>query len=245
MNTEPSLAWRTEGDLHWLTDPGAAERGLRLAFTTRLGGVSSAPYDSLNLSAMVGDADDDVAANRALAATVVGVDLASVALPRQVHGPRVAEVHSGSREPVPGCDGLVTVSRTTTVGVLAADCVPILMTDGRSVAAVHAGWRGLVSGVIGNAADRLDRVRAAWVGPSIRACCYEVGNEVIEAFQEAELPVASADRVDPGEAAVASLRKVGVDAVASSTECTSCDERFFSHRRDGTTGRQGAFIGWL
>lgn len=245
MTNEPRLEWRDSDGLQWLTDPGAEERGLRVAFTTRLGGVSSAPFESLNLSAMVGDDDGSVSANRALVSRAAGFDPDSVALPRQVHGAEVAEVDRGSSEPVADCDALVTDSRTATVGVLAADCVPILMTDGDSLAAIHAGWRGLAAGVIQRAAERLGTVRTAWIGPSIHACCYEVGRDVIDAFEDAELPVASEDRVDPGRAAIVALRKSGVDAVATSVECTSCDRRFYSHRRDGRTGRQGAFIGWL
>lgn len=245
MINKPRLEWRDTEGLQWLTDPGAEERGLRIAFTTRLGGVSSAPFESLNLSAMVGDDERSVAANRALVSRTAGFEPDSVALPRQVHGTGVAEVDGGSSEPIDGCDALVTGSRNAVVGVLAADCVPILMTDGDSLAAIHAGWRGLAAGVIGRAAERLGSARIAWIGPSIHACCYEVGRDVIDAFQGTGLPVATEDRVDPGRAAVVALRKAGVDAITASVECTSCDRRFYSHRRDGRTGRQGAFIGWL
>jgi copper oxidase (laccase) domain-containing protein len=84
-------------------------------------------------------------------------------------------------------------------------------------------------------------VRVGWVGPSIRSCCYEVGPEVIDAFTAAGLPVADAGHVDIPEAAAAALRACGARDVAVSEVCTGCDPRWFSHRRDGTTGRNGAF----
>jgi copper oxidase (laccase) domain-containing protein len=109
------------------------------------------------------------------------------------------------------------------------------------VAVAHAGWRGVVAGVVGAAVEAVGEVTCAWVGPSIHACCYEVGPEVIQAFSDQDLPIAGPDRVDPGGAAVVQLRRHGVDTIVRSSECTFCDRRYFSYRRDGLTGRQGAF----
>ena len=81
------------------------------------------------------------------------------------------------------------------------------------------------------------------MGPSIHACCYEVGPEVVDAFAAQGLPVAAPDRVDPGRAAMVALRRAGVEDIEAITDCTSCDTRYFSYRRDGVTGRQGSFVG--
>jgi copper oxidase (laccase) domain-containing protein len=126
---------------------------------------------------------------------------------------------------------------------MSADCVPVLLAGTEEVIAVHAGWRGLVGGVIDRALERLGPARAAWIGPCIKGCCYEVGTDVIDAFRSAELPTGEG-RVDPADAAAAILERADVKDVEVATECTSCDDRFFSHRRDGVTGRQGGFIAW-
>ena len=137
-------------------------------------------------------------------------------------------------------DGMVTQSRRPVLGLLTADCAPVVLL-GRRLAVAHAGWRGLVGGVVAAAAVPAGPVRTAWVGPSIRSCCYEVGAEVVEAFTAAGLPVADGRHVDIAEAAAAALRACGVPRIAASDVCTACDPRWFSHRRDGTTGRNGAF----
>ncbi len=91
----------------------------------------------------------------------------------------------------------------------------------------------------------VEPVRAAWIGPAIGACCYEVGGDVAEAWRRRGLPVADPSHVDPRSAARAELRAAGVRAVASIDECTACGNNFFSYRRDGVTGRHGAFISSL
>jgi copper oxidase (laccase) domain-containing protein len=112
------------------------------------------------------------------------------------------------------------------------------------VAVLHGGWRGLVGGIVERGVAALDRAQRAWVGPTIRACCYEVGPEVVDAFRRRDLPLAGEGRVDPAEAAAALLERAGVE-VALSDVCTACDESYFSYRREGTTGRQGAFAALL
>jgi copper oxidase (laccase) domain-containing protein len=109
----------------------------------------------------------------------------------------------------------------------------------------HAGWRGLVAGAIEAGIAAVGPVRAAWVGPAIHACCYEVSDDVTSAFRSAGLPVAGDDRVDPGRAAVFALERAGIGEIAATGDCTSCDPRYFSYRRDGLTGRQGSFIRML
>lgn len=240
MSQSPVLEERVVGGVGILTDPRADELGVRIAFTTRDGGISEGPWRELNLSVSVGDERGHVAENRRRAAAALSVSPARLRFARQVHGADVVECGEATGDP----EGDVLVARTPGVvpGVLTADCVPVLIAGERGVAAVHAGWRGLVAGAVQRGVATVGPVRAAWVGPSIHACCYEVGAEVIAAFEGAGFPVADASHVDPGLAAVAALRAAGVENVASSHDCTGCDERFFSHRRDGVTGRQGSFI---
>lgn len=228
-----------------LTDPGAPQAGVRIAFTDRRGGVSTGPFQSLNLSTAVGDEDASVAANRHAVTTAAGFEPNDLTLGRQVHGAGVLEVHGETSGVVGEGDALIARSPGVAIGVLTADCVPILLASQRGVAAVHAGWRGLVGGVIEESVKALGDVETAWVGPGIHACCYEVGPEVEEAFRKRSLPVAGTRRVDPVRAAAVALRRAGIDRIASSFECTSCEPRFFSHRRDGDTGRQGGFIEWM
>jgi polyphenol oxidase len=216
--------------------------GVRAAFTCRLGGVSEAPYDSLNLSSFVGDDDDRVAVNRERALGAAAMGGRPIALVKQVHGDRIIE--AGGRSGVLGeGDGVAATRGGGAACVMSADCVPVLLAGRDEVIAVHAGWRGLVGGVIDRALERMGSVSAAWIGPSIKGCCYEVGSDVIDAFDAAGLPTLSGS-VDPGAAAARILTRAGVDEFALAMECTSCDPRFFSHRRDGITGRQGGLIAW-
>lgn len=226
-------------------DPAAHAAGLMVAFTDRDGGVSSAPYDSLNLAARVGDDANRVADNRALVAAAARFDVERLRLARQVHGADVLEVSEADPVVAGEADVLTTTQAGTVIGILTADCTPVIVAGPGRIAIAHAGWRGLVAGAVEAAVDAVGEAMAAWVGPSIHACCYEVGPEVIAAFRSAGLPVAAPDRVDPGRAATFALHRAGVESVASSTDCTSCDRRYFSYRRDGTTGRQGAFVSLL
>jgi YfiH family protein len=228
--------------LTWLADERAAAAGVDVSFHDRRGGVSAPPFDTLNLAYSVGDERPAVAENRARVADAAGWQVTALALAKQVHGADVIEVGAGSEVPVGYADVLVTRVPGVVVGILSADCVPVAVAGERGVAMAHAGWRGLVAGAIEAGVAAVGPVRAAWVGPAIRACCYEVSGDVIGAFHDAGLPVASEDRVDPGDAAVFALRRAGVQAIAASEECTACDDRYFSYRRDGLTGRQGSFI---
>lgn len=236
--------WTTTQEVPLLVDDAAQDLGVRIAFSKRRGGVSKPPYRSLNLAGMVGDDARAVRTNRGRFARAAGFDAERLVLTTQVHGADVIEIGEPAGDTLAPGDALVSFLPGVAVGVLTADCVPVLLAGSGGVAAVHAGWRGLVAGVIEAAASRLGEVRAAWVGPSIHACCYEVGPEVIDAFHQAELPVGPAS-VDPGRAAAAILHRLGIERVIASLDCTACDEGFFSYRRDGATGRQGAFISCL
>jgi YfiH family protein len=187
------------------------------------------------------------------------VDL-PVAVPRQVHGTRVA---LGDPDDRPEADALVTARPGLAVGVVTADCVPVLLVDRRvrAAAAVHAGWRGAAAGVLEAAlaeltarfGSRVDDVEAV-AGPAISGCCYEVGPEVPAAFRaRAGATVAAActvrggrDHVDLRIAARLLLAAAGVRAVAIVGPCTACGGgAYHSYRRDGArTGRQLSFVGW-
>ena len=241
MKTSPALEEKTSNGLRLLVNAPDEESGVEVVFTDRHGGVSSPPFDTLNLAARVGDDRQVVAANRDRVAAAVGFDAASIRLARQVHGSDLIEV--GSSHPVVAgeADVIATTEPGVVIGILTADCTPVVVAGPERVAVAHAGWRGLVAGAVERAVEWVREPYAAWVGPSIRSCCYEVGPEVIAAFEEAGLPVAAPDRVSPAEAAVFALERAGLAAVAASGDCTFCDRRYFSYRRDGTTGRQGAF----
>jgi YfiH family protein len=256
------FAWRAfpaRGDASpgaYLTVPALRSAGIRVAFTTRLGGYSGDGYSSLNLSFFSGDDPDVVRANRARALEVLGADPASWTSGRQVHGDAVARVTqeeqgSGAASPdttLAGIDALWTDVPGAVLAVLIADCVPVLIADpaGRRIATVHAGWRGLTNGVVENAVDSMGGDRSgmlAFIGPSIGPCCYEVGEDVARAARDAlgedvERRNGSI-RVDLWGGATTALRRAGVTNVHLAALCTRCEpHRFYSHRA-GHAARQG------
>jgi YfiH family protein len=245
MTFAPALTEHHDRDVLWFADDSARGEGVLVAFSARRGGVSRPPYDTLNLAVRVGDERADVVENRSRAAAAVGFDADRLALAIQVHAADVIDAGPGDSGVLGEADGLFTASSGPVLAILAADCAPVALWGSRGIAIVHAGWRGLVAGVVAKGVERVGDVHAAWVGPSIRACCYEVGPEVVAAFASAGLPVRDGSHVDPGEAAAAALRDAGVDRVVVSDVCTCCDDRFFSYRRDGVTGRHGAFVSLL
>lgn len=236
----------------YLTVPALRSAGIRVAFTTRLGGRSGDPFASLNLSYVSGDDPGTVAANRARALAALGASLDAWTSGKQVHGAHVARVGRGERgrgarspdDTLPGTDGLVTDEPGTALAVLTADCVPVLLADParRTIGVAHAGWRGLVAGVVERTVEELgapDGVRA-YVGPSIGPCCYEVGPEVSDAARAAlGDDVARDGRLDLWRGTVVALRRAGVRAISVSALCTRSEpHRFYSHRA-GDAARQG------
>lgn len=210
-----------------------------VAFTTRVGGVSEGPYESLNLGAR-GDDPERVAENRRLACESLGLDSTRLSLNRQRHSPTVHRAEPGIRDE-PG-DGLWSDVPGQPMLALAADCVPIAVATAEGeprLAVLHAGWRGLAEGVVEAGVRALGDARvAAIVGPSVGPCCYEVGPEVSARF-DADL---TADGIlDLWSAAERALRRAGVEVVERLDLCTRCNpELFFSHRRNGPArGAQG------
>lgn len=225
-------------------DEEARDRGLLVAFSDREGGVSRWPYDSLNLAVRVGDDPGAVAENRRRVAAVAGFEAGSLTLARQVHGTLLVTVDEQGSVAGGEADGLVTDRPGPVLALLTADCAAVVVAGEEGVAVLHAGWRGLAAGIVGDGVAAVGRVWKAWIGPAIRDCCYEVGPEVIDAFRYRSFPVGKG-RVDIAEVARTALSEAGVSRVSVSGVCTGCDDRYFSYRRDALTGRQGAFVSML
>jgi hypothetical protein len=218
--------------IRW-SPPGPYE----IAFSTREGGVSDGPYESLNLGRLTGDDVERVDENRRRLCAEVGGRLDRLALNKQVHSAQVHQARPGLVGR-PG-DGLWTEEPDLPVLAMTADCLPIALArvDGErpGVAVLHAGWRGLLAGVVAEGVQALGgRVEAA-VGPAIGPCCYEVGPEVAEPFAAAfGSRVVVGRSLDLREAAERALRAAGVEEVERFGLCTSCNaDLFFSHRRTG------------
>jgi YfiH family protein len=228
--------------------------GIRAVSTERGGGVSCGPYASLNLGGHVGDKPEQVAANRRALIRMLGLPSEPCWL-EQVHGTRVVDL---DHEPAGVADAAVSSTPGRVCVVMTADCLPVLLAcrDGGRVGAAHAGWRGLLAGVLPAAVARMGVVPEsimAWLGPAIGPVSYEVGADVHDAFV-ARNPAAegcfSAGRAGHWYAdlyglARSSLAAAGVTAVYGGTHCTYAEpDRFFSHRRQAPCGRMATLI-WL
>ncbi len=227
--------------------------GLRAVQTTRGGGVSRGPWDSLNLALHTGDDPEAVQENRERLARALG--LARIpSWPRQVHGAVVVEASST----LAAVDADAVVGRTPgeVCSVQTADCLPMLFCshDGAVVAAAHAGWRGLAGGVLEATLRTMARPPAevmAWLGPAIGPAAFEVGPEVRAAFVSDDSATAAAFRAGAGDRWFADiyrlarlrLERAGVTDVHGGGRCTFREsETFFSYRRDGVCGRMATLI---
>jgi len=244
----------------FLALPSLERDGINAAFTNRTGGVSRAQFASLNLSFFSGDEAAAVIRNRARVLDAVHAPVDAWTSGRQVHGGRVEHVTAADRgrgafDPstaLQGVDGTWTDEAGIALAVLAADCVPVLLADRdrRRIAVVHAGWRGIVGGILANAIDALAEAGsdqasiAAFVGPAIGPCCYEVGDDVASPARDAlgdRVIVRRDDRtfMDLWWAARRALSASGVREIWLAAICTRSEpDRFFSHRA-GATARQG------
>ncbi|MEC7239629.1 MAG: peptidoglycan editing factor PgeF [Myxococcota bacterium] len=232
--------------------------GLVHGFTTRHGGLSTPPYDSLNLAWDRGDIER-TRSNWNRVREALGLPDCPVAVVHQVHGKAVVLAEQGGDPLVPqaDADAVITTRPGELVAVRTADCVPILLAAPNGVAAVHAGWRGTAKGIAAAAVERLveetgcsrDEIFAA-IGPCIGLDAYEVGEEVVSGIgailPEEVFVRRGTDRphVDLKAANRAILENAGVSKIEVLPHCSLSDERFFSHRREGTrTGRMAAVIG--
>jgi YfiH family protein len=242
------MDWHEKDGLRWLE---AVLPGARVAFSTRLGGVSAAPFETLNLGILTGDDRSAVLENRVRLAAALGLQPDHVLMGLQVHGPEVL-AHTSMQDPspyaqpgspLPEVDGHVTSTPGLAPLVLVADCLPVGLAGTGGVAMLHCGWRGLAAGIVARGVEMVG-AHAAAIGPGIGSCCYEVGNEVLERFAGLGDGIAGGRMLDLAEVVRRQLRDAGVQRVESAGLCTSCEpELFFSHRRDGEqSGRQGGLI---
>ncbi len=239
----------------WMTPNWPAPATVSAVSTTRRGGVSTPPYESLNLGSSVADASEHVDENRRQLQQQAGMPRQPLWL-QQVHGRQVVAAHEAA-------DGVEADAAWTDrpgvpCAVLTADCLPVLFCDraGTRVAAAHAGWRGLAGGVLEATVDSLAVDSAevmAWLGPAIGPDAFEVGEEVRQRFLALDPGASSAFRPSPDGRWLADLYRLarrrlnglGVKDVRGGGLCTYTDsQRFFSYRRDGETGRMATVI-WL
>lgn len=243
--------------MNWIEPHWPAPTRVRALSTTRDGGVSKGVFQGLNLGAHVGDAPARVEANRALlqqAAAIPG----PLNWLNQVHGIAVHPV-SNEYDGAPDADAACAHEIGLACIVMTADCLPVLFCDraGTRVAAAHAGWRGLLNGVLEQTLASMDCKPTevlAWLGPAIGPEAFEVGAEVRDAFMAEQAEAAAAFTPSPNEGkwladiyrlARLRLARAGVNAVYGGEHCTFSDpERFYSYRRDGQTGRMASLI-WL
>lgn len=237
-----------------------APANVRALSTTRAGGVSQPPWNSLNLGDHVGDNPDHVRTNRERLAQASGLKPDSIGWLKQVHGTDVVELTPATVAKVPTADASFTRHAGIACAILTADCLPVIVADedGTVVGAAHAGWRGLCDGVIEHlvTAMAVEPTRLkAWLGPAIAPTHFEVGPEVRDAFLVADPEAANAFHTGgarPGHfmadiyaLATQRLNRLGITSVSGGGLCTVSDNaRFFSYRRDGQTGRMATLV-WL
>ncbi len=236
--------------------------GARGVFTTRKGGVSPYPFDSLNMGGGSGDNPGNVRKNRALITAALGMPGAEIKTVPQVHGDGIYVLRGpDAARPDKGHDAIMTDLKRVPIGVLTADCVPILLYDPKraAIAAVHAGWAGTVKGIAGKAVSEMgDHFGSrpenllASIGPSIGPCCYEIDSKVLEPLNES-MPGMAAQFITnsrPGHwyldlwkvnRRILENAGVRLDRINVFGTCTACNpEKFYSHRKSG--GRAGRMM---
>lgn len=214
------MEWRKAEEVEWLE---ALLPGAKVAFSTRSAG--SVKDDLTPFANALGLAPERIS----LAHQVHGAELV---FPDRVRGAREVEA-----------DGHVITEPDSAAMVFVADCLPIALAGPGGTAMLHCGWRGLAAGIVERGADAVGATHAA-IGPGIGPCCYEVGLEVLKAFDGIGAGIATDRMLDLPEVARRLLREAGVEEIESAGLCTSCEEElFFSHRRDGDPRRQ-AGLAW-
>ncbi|WP_034998547.1 MULTISPECIES: peptidoglycan editing factor PgeF [Corynebacterium] len=237
--------------------PDLSTRPVRMVFTTRAGGVSAAPYDSFNLGAHVGDDTADVAANRARLAEVLGLPEERFVWMEQLHTNTVTLVDGPSAAPVEATDALVTRQKDLALCVLVADCTPVLLSDHTAgvIGAAHAGRMGARNGIAKNTVEAMVELGAepsriqVLLGPAAAGESYEVP-EGMALDVEKHLPGSrtrtkkGTPGIDVRAGLVRQLLSLGVTHIDADPRDTITDKDFFSHRREGVTGRQAGVI-WM
>ena len=244
----------------------ATPAGVHCFVSTRQGGFSEGSFAAFNLAVHVGDDAATVRRNRKLLLASLQQQCVEPALKlqwmQQVHGTRVWRCNGNTLEPPPEADALYTAAPNIVLGVLTADCLPVLLCseDGKEIAVAHAGWRGLCNGVLEATLENFNSSPAqvrCWLGPAIGPCHFEVGNDVRDAFlasapghQQAATAAAFMTGHKPGKwqadlYALARLRLLtaGVQQISGQVQCTVCDaDRYYSYRQQAVTGRFATLI---
>ncbi len=235
------------------------------AISTRIGGVSQKPYNSLNLAYHVGDNPSNVAENRRRFCYKLGIDVSSIVVANQVHSDNIEIIRSdqagsgaySTNNAVPNTDALITSSNAASIGVLTADCVPVMIFDPqtRTIGIAHAGWKGTILRIAQKTVLKMRSVFGVepsnclvMLGPSIMQCCYEVSDDILAKF-DAEFGVSTCtngDKLDLHNAIRIQLMESGVkyNNIKSDQTCTACNlDIFYSHRAEnGVTGRMMSII---
>lgn len=246
------LDWRDEDGVRWLS---AKLPGAEVAFSTRIGGVSEPPFDTLNLGLLTQDEGQSVLENRKRLSHVLGFEPEQVAIALQVHGGGIV-AHEGPQDPSPFArygvamgEGDAHWTRATDVALLVfvADCLPIALSNPEAVAMLHGGWRPLAADIVERGAAAIGAAATptyAAIGPGIGPCCFEVGEEVLEQFAGLGDDVAEGRMLDLPEVSQRLLERAGIEVAERSDLCTRCNpDLFFSHRgQGGLTGRQAGLV---
>ena len=246
--------------ISYISIPSFEKLGFATFISTRIGGVSKAPYRALNLAYHVGESSDSVTENRQRLCATLHIDMPSLVLCQQVHGDNVEVVDDswagrgayGHADAIADTDAMVTGSNSIALGILTADCVPVVVVDPVKMAfgIAHAGWRGTLNMIASNTISAMSNAFGtepsdclAAFGPSIGPCCYEVGSEVFTQFQSAFGPSVCTreQHVDLKAALRSQLQKTGIKPgnILSEELCTACNtDLFYSYRAEkGNTGR--------
>jgi polyphenol oxidase len=242
-------------EFEFLTPDWPAPARVKALATTRSGGVSAGAFAGLNVGAHVGDDPAAVSANRQLLSEYAGLPAEPLWL-NQVHGKTVVDLASAAG--MPDADAALAAEPGLVCAVMTADCLPLLLCNvaGSKVAAVHAGWRGLEAGIVQEILHRFEGDEVlAWLGPAIGPLSYEIDDKIRDHFLRLNTPLIDFDEAfefsRPGHwffnlyrTAKLILASAGVAEIYGGDLCTLADERFYSYRRDGVTGRQATLI-WL
>jgi len=238
---------------HWITPDWPAPLNVRAATTLRTGGFSRAEFSSLNSAGHVQDNSADILKNRQQIKQMLALPSEPVWL-QQTHSVDVICADQADQALVG--DASYTHKKNIVCTVLTADCLPLLLCDmqGTMVAAIHGGWRGLLNGIVENAVAKMpDTELLAWLGPAIGSQCFEVGQDVYDAFVDKSRQFACAFTQQSGNKYLADIYQIariilngaGVQKIYGGQFCTVTEaERFFSYRRDGQTGRMATLI-WM
>jgi polyphenol oxidase len=258
---------KAENGVQYLYIPELDETGrIRTFFTSRLGGVSKGPFCSLNFGKFTDDAPENIEENRKRVFEALNIEHPIMVFPRQVHGDAIAcigvqDVTGRNNITIEETDAVITRLKHVILTTVHADCIPVYLADLKNgvIGLAHAGWRGTRENIAVKTADRMVELLGAEkssmiavIGPGVAACCFEVGQEVYDAFKEV-FPYVDryASQKENGKFLLdlksineRQLRTAGIENVKVSGFCTCCDEElFFSHRRDhGMTGRMAAGI---